>query len=103
MMDENSNVRIEDGLTIMQWLEKRQTALEWEGDLYLCLAAIGLKRGIAVITSVYKGKIAYARRYPCKPKPPQKMRGDIFIPLTCDKFLKWWKLTASTTIIIQWF
>ena len=92
MMDECPHVRKEDGLSMIQWLEKRQTVLdpsEWEGDLELCLLAIGLKRDIAVITSVDNGKGTYARRYPCEPKPSQKMRGGIFIPLTCHELFKW--------------
>ena len=46
-------VRLEDGLSTTQWLQKKQTILdpaEWGGDLELCLLAIGLKRNIMVIT-----------------------------------------------------
>ena len=104
MMDECPHVRKEDGLSMIQWLEKRQTVLdpsEWGGDLELRLLAIGLKRDIAVITSVDNGKgTYYARRYPCEPKPSQKMRGGIFIPLTCNELFKWWQVAVPSPLVL---
>jgi len=82
-MGKYPHIRMEDELSVIQWLEKRQTILdpsEWGGDLELCLLAIGLKQDIAVITSM---KSIYARRYPCEAKPTQ-MSGGIFIPLVYD-------------------
>jgi len=64
MMNECPHVCMEDGLSFIQWLEKKQTVLdpsEWGGNLELHLLAIGLKRDIVVITSVDNGESSYAR------------------------------------------
>ena len=103
MMDECPHVRMEDGLSVIQWLEKRQTILdpsEWGGDLELRLLAIGLNRDIAVITIVDNGKSTYARRYPCEAKPTQKMRGGIFTPLACDNLFKWWQEAVPSPLLL---
>jgi len=55
MMDEHPNVCMEDGLSYLQWLERKQSVMnpsKWGGDLELRLLAIGLKRDIVVITMV---------------------------------------------------
>ena len=52
IMDEFPHVRMEDGLSHIHWLEKKQAVLdpsEWGGDLEFCLPAIGLKRDIVMI------------------------------------------------------
>lgn len=43
---------------------------------------------------------SYARRYPCKAKPEQKMRGGIFISLTSDEFCRWWQETVPSPLLI---
>ena len=103
MMDECPHVRIEDGLSLIQWLKRKQTVLDpsqWGGDLELRLLAIGLKRDIVVITSVDSGESSYARRFPCEPKPSQKMRGGIFIPLSCNEFCSWWQCTVPSPLLL---
>jgi len=103
VMDKYPHIHMEDGLSVIQWLEKRQTILdpsEWVGDLELHLLAIGLKRDIAVITSMGNGISTYARRYPCWAKPTQKMRGDIFISLACDNLFKWWQAAVPSPLLL---
>ena len=66
-MTEHPDVCLEDGLSMTQWLEKKQKNLnlsEWGGDLEVCLLAIALHRDIVVLTSGTDG--SYARRFPCK-------------------------------------
>ena len=85
MMDVFPQVRLENRLSVIQWLEKKQNILkcsEWRGDLELRLLAIGLKRDIVVITSVNCGERSYARRFLSNPNPSQKIKGGIFIPLS---------------------
>ena len=88
---------------MIQWLEKKQSVFdpsEWGGDLELRLLAIGLKRDIAVITSVQKGESSFARRFPCEAKLSQKMRGGIFIPLTCYELFEWWQVTVPSPLLL---
>lgn len=69
-MTEHPDVRLEDGLTMTQWLEKKQKNLnvsEWGGDLEIRLMAIALHRDIVVLTSGTDG--SYGRRFPCKAPP----------------------------------
>ena len=54
MMDAFPHVCLEYGLSVIQWLEKKQNA--WGGDLELHLLTIGLKRDIVVIPSVNCGE-----------------------------------------------
>lgn len=82
------NVLMSAQKTVIQWLEKKQNVMdlpEWGGDLELCLLAIGLKWDIVVVTSVDCGESSYARRFLCNPNPLQKIKGDIFIPLSCKE------------------
>lgn len=54
MMANHPAVHTEDGLTVIQWLQKKKVLLnpeEWGGDLELHLLVIGLKRDIVVITT----------------------------------------------------
>ena len=102
-MDECPHVRMEDGLSLVHWLEKKQAVLdpsEWGGDLELRLLAIGLKRDIVVITSVDNGEHSYARRFLCEPKPSQKMRGGIFIPLSCNELCGWWQHVIPSPLLV---
>ena len=103
MMDECPHVRTEDGLSFIQWLERKQAILdpsEWGGDLELRLLAIGLKRDIIVITSVDNSESSYAKRFPCEPEPSQKMRGGIFIPLSCNDLCSWWQCTMPSPLLL---
>lgn len=78
MMISYPEVRAEDGLTKIQWLQKKMTVLdsaEWGGDLEVRLLAIGMKRDIVVITTASNGCSCYARKFPCQPPPLPKMRG----------------------------
>lgn len=53
-----------------------------------------------MITSVDNGGSSYARRFPCEVKPSQKMRGGIFIPLTCDELCRWWQLAIPSPLLL---
>ena len=86
-------VRLEDGLSITQWLKRQQAILnpaEWGGDLEVRLLAIGLKRDIVVLTDASNGA-TYARRFPCQPPPIPKMAGGIFIPVSTKELCIHWK------------
>ena len=64
-MTEHPDVRLEDGLSVIQWLEKKQKILnvsEWGGDLEIRLLAITLHREIVVLTSGIDG--SYAESFP---------------------------------------
>ena len=77
-MTEHPDVCLEDGLSMTQWLEKKQKKLnlsEWGGDLEVRLLAIALHRDIVVLTSGTDG--SYARRFPCK-VPHCPRRGEAF-------------------------
>ena len=68
-MINHPEVRAEDGLIKVQWLQKKMTILdpsEWDGDLELHLLAIGIKRDIVVIT-VSDNCGCYTRKFPCQP------------------------------------
>ena len=57
MMIEHPNVRLEEGMSVIQWLEKKQCVMdpaEWGGDMEVRLLAIGLHRDI-VVTQRYCG------------------------------------------------
>ena len=103
MMTNHPEVRVEDGLTKVQWLQKKMTVLdssEWGGDLELRLLAIGIQRDIVVIT-VSDNCGCYARKYPCQPPPLPKMRGGIFIPMTAQELCGQWKsLNPSPLLLI---
>jgi len=102
IMTEHPVVRLEDGLSPLQWLQKKQTILdpaEWGGDLELRLLAIGLKRDIVVITDVHNGS-TYARQFPSKPPPIPKMRGGIFVPWTSVELCSQWTSIEPTPLLL---
>ena len=87
MMTKQPAVRVEDGLTAVQWLQKKMTILqpsEWGGDLELRLLAIGIQRDIAVVT-LDSFDSCYVRRFPCQSPLSPKMKGGIFSPLTSNE------------------
>ena len=93
MMINHPEVRAEDGLTKVQWLQKKMTILdpsEWGGHLELCLLAVGIKRDIVVIT-VSDNRGCYVRTFPCQPPSLSKMGGGIFIPMTTQELCNQWK------------
>ena len=101
-MTEHPDVRLEDGLSMTQWLEKKQKNLnvsEWGGDLEIRLMAIALHRDIVVLTSGTDG--SYARRFPCKVPPLPKMRGGVFIPITSDELCNQWQSPFPLLIIFN--
>ena len=101
MMSEHPDVRLEEGLSVVQWLEKKQRVMdpaEWGGDMEVRLLAIGLQRDIVVITSSSDG--SYARKFPCQPPPVPKMSGGIFIPLTCDDLCAQWQSVTPQPLVI---
>ena len=103
MMEKHPHVCMEDGLSSLQSLERKLAVTnpsEWGGDLELRLLAIGLKRDIVVVTSVDNREGSYARQFPCAPTPSQKMRGGIFIPLSCDELCSWWQCTAPSPLLL---
>ena len=99
-MTKYSSIRMEDGLTVGKWSEKKLTIVqssEWGGDLELWLLAIGVQRDLVVITSDYHNSY-YARKFPCQPPPLLK---GIFIPLTGKELCKLWKsITPSPLVVI---
>ena len=102
MMTDHPAVRLEDGLSPIQWLQKKQTILdpaEWGGDLELRLLAIGLKRDIVVLTAVHDGS-TYARQFPCQAPPIPKMRGGIFIPLSSNELCGQWTSLDATPLLV---
>lgn len=102
MMSEHPDVRLEEGLSVIQWLQKKQCVMdpaEWGGDMEVRLLAIGLHRDIVVITGGSDG--SYARKFLSKPPPLPKMSGGIFIPLTCDQLCaQWQSITPQPLVII---
>ena len=101
MMNEHPTVRLEEGLSVLQWIKKKQNILnsaEWGGDLEVRLLAIGLQRDIVVITSGGVG--SYARRFPHKAPPLPKMSGGIFMPLTCEELCTQWLLMIPSPLVI---
>ena len=102
VMSDNPAVRLEDGLSTTQWLERQQAILnpaEWGGDLEVRLLVIGLKRDIVVLT-VMNDSASYARRFPCQPPPIPKMTGGIFIPVTTQDLCKHWKSFSPPPLLI---
>ena len=81
----------EDGMSKLQWFQKRQDILQpnhWGGDLELCLLALGLHRNKIVITaSIGEQHAAHARKFPFEPPPLPRMRGGIFIPLKIQELV----------------
>ena len=97
-MTEHPGVRLEDGLSLTQWYERKQKNLnvsEWCGDLEIRSLAIALHR---VLTSAIDG--SHARKFPCKPPPLPKMRGGVFIPITSDELCNQWHLASPPLLII---
>jgi len=102
MMTEYPDVRLEDGLSIAQWLQKKQATLDpaqWGGDLEVRLLAIGLKRDVVVLTAAHDGS-TYARQFPSQPPPISRMRGGIFIPLSSSELCGQWKSLDPTPLLI---
>ena len=102
-MNECPHVCLEDGLSFIQLLERKQTILdpsEWGGDLELSLLDIRLKRDIVVITSVDNSESSYAKRFPCEPEPSQKIRGGVFIPLSCNDLCGLWQCTIPSPLLL---
>ena len=102
MMNKHPCVRFEEGLSVLQWLEKKQHVVdptEWGGDMEVRLLAIALHRDIVVITANSDG--SYARRFPCGPPPLPKMSRGIFIPVKCDELrVQWPTMTPPPLAII---
>lgn len=102
MMAEYPAVRLEDGLSTAQWLQRKLKILDpaqWGGDLEVRLLAIGLKRDIVVLTVAQDGS-TYSRRFPCQPPPVPKMSGGIFIPLSTNELCGQWKSLDPTPLLI---
>ena len=102
VMTDYPAVQLEDGLSIIQWLERKQAVLdptEWGGDLEIRLLAIGLKRDIVVLTTVRDGA-SYARRFPSELPPIANMRGGIFIPLSTDELCRQWESLNPPPLLI---
>ena len=102
MMTEYPDVRLEDGLSTAQWLQKKQATLDpaqWGGDLEVWLLAIGLKRDVVVLTAAHDGS-TYARQFPSQPPPISRMRGGIFIPLSSSELCGRWKSLDPTPLLI---
>ena len=102
VMTDYPAVRLEDGLSTIQWLERKKAVLdptEWGGDLEIRLLAIGLKRDIVVLTAACNSA-SYARKFPSKPPPITKMRGGIFIPLSTDELCRQWQSLNPRPLLI---
>ena len=100
-MTEHPDVRLEDGLSVTQWSERKQKILnvsEWGGDLEIRLLAIALHRDIVVLTCDTDG--SYGRRFPCKLPPLPKMRGGVFIPITSDELCNQWQSASPSPLLI---
>jgi len=96
------SVRLEDGLSNSQWIQKILDILTpnmWGGDLELRLLAIGLQRNVVVITAATNGS-TFARQYPSEPPPICTMTGGIFIPLTAESLCSRWKHWKPTPLLI---
>ncbi|XP_065884579.1 uncharacterized protein [Dysidea avara] len=80
-------IQSEGSLSQVDWMDKQQAVLrdnKWGGDLEIRLMAIGLKKEVIVVTDSTVGNV-FARKYPYQPPPVSKMKGGVFIPLTCDE------------------
>jgi len=76
-------IQSEGSISQADWMDKQQTILranEWGGDLEIRLMAIGLNKQVTLITDSSVGNV-FAQKYPCH---VPKMKGGVFIPLTCD-------------------
>ncbi|XP_065913758.1 uncharacterized protein [Dysidea avara] len=101
-MNEHPCVHLEEGLSVVQWLEKKERVMdptEWGGDMEVRLLAIALHRDIIVITD-NSSDGSYARRFPCQPPPLPKMKGGIFIPIKCKELCVQWTMTPTPLVII---
>jgi len=105
MMYQYPQVCKEDGLSMLQWLEKLQDILNpncWGGDLEVCLLALGLKRCIIIVVTIYQSSIIYACKFPADTPPVvPKMRGGIFIPLTIWELCEQWNRWKPSPLIIM--
>ena len=104
MMSDHPRVRFEEGLSLPQWLEKKQRVMdptEWGGDMEVRLLAIALHRDIVVITANSTSDGSYARRFPCGPPPLPKMSGGIFIPVKCDELCVQWPTMTPSPLVIM--
>ena len=85
MMWKYPQVREEDGMSKLQWFQKRQGTLQpnhWGGDLELRLLVLGLHRNIIAVTaSIGEQHATHVCKFPFEPPPLPRMRGGIFIPL----------------------
>jgi len=99
MMNEHPAVWLEEGLSVKQWIEKKQTILnstEWGGDLEVCLLAIRLHRDIVVITAGDVG--SYVRRFPqAAPLCPRWVEE---FPLTCEELCTQWPSMIPPPLVI---
>ena len=93
-------IQSEGSLSPVDWTNKQQRVLqdnEWGGDVEIRLMAIGLKKEVIVITDSTIGNV-FARKYPYLKPPVSKMKGGVFIPLTCDELCA--SLPSSDSLII---
>jgi len=82
--NKHPTVRLEGNYSKLEWLKKQQEIVSsnsWGGDLEIRLLAIGLHRDIVVITATSNGS-TFARMYPSKPPPLEKMKGGVFNPVS---------------------
>ena len=103
MMWKHPDVRKESGLTVIQWLQKRQEILEtntWGGDTELRLLAIGIQRDIVVVTAPTNQNCTFARKFVCQPPPLPKMRGGFFVPLTTNELCSQWSTMKPPPLLI---
>lgn len=100
-MQKYSDVRVEDGMTLYQWEQKKVHIVrhaQW-GDLEIRLLVIGTQREIVVITAS-GNDFTSARRFPCHPPPIPKMRGGIFIPVDVAELSAQWKSYNPRPLLI---
>ena len=80
-------IQSEGSFSPADWTKKQQRVLqdnEWGGDLEIQLMAIGLKKEVIVITDSISRNV-FAWKYYYLTSPVSKMKGGVFIPLTCDE------------------
>ena len=102
MMSKYPSVRLEDGLSNLQWIQKKLDILKpnmWGGDLEVRLLAIGLQRDIVVVTAATNGS-TFARQYPSQPPPIRTMTGGIFIPLSAETLCNQWEHWKPSPLLI---
>ena len=100
--NKHPTVRLEGNYSKLEWLKKQQeitSSNSWGGDLEIRLLAIGLHRDIAVITATSNGS-TFARMYPSKPPPLEKMKGGVFNPVSTEQLCNQWHHSEPAPLLL---